>query len=308
VSLRTTIASRRLQRVKRSFVSSINLVSFAGFVVAVFQVTTSRVGAHELVTLAIMYSLTAVGVSVGFHRLFAHRSFKTTRTVQGALAILGSMAAIGPTVSWVATHRCHHRHSDLEGDPHSPNLAGPRWLDKVRGLWHAHMGWLFNDSLPNSLVFAKDLLRDPLVSAINRRYVPCVLLGFAIPAVFLGVWQGTWWGAMQGFVWGGLVRSFLGFHAAGSINSITHAFGRRPFATREFSRNVAALALPTFGESWHNNHHAFPRSARFGLEWWQIDFGYLVIYALAALGLAWEVRTPSRGAMDSKTTHTTAAG
>jgi stearoyl-CoA desaturase (delta-9 desaturase) len=156
------------------------------------------------------------------------------------------------------------------------------------------MGWLLNDRLPNSLVFAKDLLRDPIVSRLNRTYVLWVLLGLALPAALGGALQGTWSGALQGLIWGGLVRIFLGFHAACSINSICHAFGRRPFVTRELSGNVAALAIPTFGESWHNNHHAFPRSARFGLEWWQLDFGYLVIRAMAGFGLAWDVRTAPR--------------
>jgi stearoyl-CoA desaturase (delta-9 desaturase) len=294
VSLRTTISSRRLRRVKRTFVSSINFVSFAGCLVAAFQIATSKVGVQDVVLLALMYALTAIGVSVGFHRYFAHRSFKTTPMLRAVLAVLGSMAAVGSITSWVSTHRCHHRHSDAADDPHSPNLAAPGWLGKARGLWHGHMGWLFNDRLPNSLVFAKDLLRDPMVSRINRTYVLWVLAGLALPAALGGALQGTWSGALQGLIWGGLVRVFLGFHAACSINSICHAFGRRPFVTRELSGNVAALAIPTFGESWHNNHHAFPRSARFGLEWWQLDIGYLVIRAMAGLRLASDVRTSPR--------------
>jgi len=300
VGPRLIVSSRHLRNQKRIFVLGINLISFCGCIVAIYQLGNSAVGLLEIGLLLLMYTLAAVGVSVGFHRHFSHNSFKTLPAIRNALAILGSMAAVGPVISWVATHRCHHQHSDLPNDPHSPNSGGTGAYNRARGIWHAHLGWLLDATLPNSFIFAKDLLADPAISRINRLYLYWVLAGLAIPALLGGLLTSTWAGVFQGFLWGGLVRMFLGFHAACSVNSITHSFGNSPFCTGEHSKNLGWLALPTFGESWHNNHHAFSNSAKFGLEWWQVDLGYLVVHALEKLGLAWNVKMPTRERIDAR--------
>ncbi len=290
VEPRETVSSQHLGSVKRRFVLGLNLLSMLGCGVAGYQVLEFGVGAMELALLSFMYTLTGIGISVGYHRYFSHGAFDTTPWLRTGLAILGSMAGHGPVVSWTATHRCHHKHSDVAEDPHSPHLHGRTFGGRMRGLWHAHMGWLLNSDLPNSMIFAKDLLQDPVLSRVNRLYLVWVALGLVIPAVVGGMLTGSLVGAGQGLLWGGAARFFLGFHATSSVNSITHSFGSRAFETRERSTNLAMLAIPTFGEGWHNNHHAFPSSAKFGLRWWQLDLGYLLIRVLESLGLAWNVR------------------
>jgi stearoyl-CoA desaturase (delta-9 desaturase) len=170
----------------------------------------------------------------------------------------------------------------------------------LNGLWYAHIGWLFVPEITNSLFFAKDLLRDPAIAKVNRLYLVWLLLGLIIPGFVAGLLTYSWTGAISGFLWGGLVRLFLSLHLTYSINSIGHVVGSRLFDTHEHSRNNALLAIPTMGESWHNNHHAFPHSARFGLKWWQIDFGYLVISTLEIVGLAWDVKVPTSSLIQAK--------
>ncbi|PSO53719.1 MAG: acyl-CoA desaturase [Cyanobacteria bacterium QH_8_48_120] len=300
VKPKITISSDRIKTIKRRFIFTLNLVSFSGCAIALWQLWDGKVGFLEVGLLLLMYALTAVGITVGFHRHFAHKTFETKPAIRIALAVLGSMAAHGPLVSWVATHLCHHQYSDLPGDPHSPHLGGDGIRGKLRGLCHSHMGWLLNGELPNSFIFAKDLLRDPIMSRINRLYPLWIFVGLAIPAILGGVITWTWIGVFQGFLWGGLVRLLLSFHATNSVNSIAHFYGKRLFNTREQSKNNIWLAIPTVGEGWHNNHHAFPNSARFGLKWWQIDLGYWVIQALEMFKLAWDVKVPTAGMIEAK--------
>ncbi|MEM7308292.1 MAG: acyl-CoA desaturase [Planctomycetota bacterium] len=290
-----TVSSPRIQAVKRRFVLGLNGVSGAGFAVAVILLVSGSSGWGEVLLFAAMYALTGIGISVGYHRFFTHRAFDAPLAVRAALGVAGSMAGHGPLVSWVATHRAHHQKSDREGDPHSPHLAGETGRQRALGLWHAHMGWLLNSELPNSAVFARDLLGDPLARRLNRGYPLLVLAGLLAPAVLWGLVHGGWGAALQGLIWGGLARQFAGFHATCSINSLGHALGRRAFDTRDRSRNNYPLALATFGEGWHNNHHAYPSSARFGLRWWQLDVGYLVVATLALLGLAVGVKGVGAG-------------
>ena len=246
---------------------------------------------HDLVVLVIVYLITGVGITVGYHRLFTHRSFKTTRAMRAVFAVLGSMAVEGSVVEWAATHRKHHDFSDQPGDPHSPHADQlPGWRGAVKGLVHAHFGWLFGGKeRANPARYARDLLDDRDMRFISRTFPLWVVAGLAL-AFGLGVaMSGTVTGGLTGLLWGGGARIFLLQHATFSINSLCHFFGRRRFETGDESRNLAWLAPLTFGESWHNNHHAFPTSARHGLGRHQLDLGGWVIDGMERLGLAWDV-------------------
>jgi stearoyl-CoA desaturase (delta-9 desaturase) len=238
-----------------------------------------------------MYLLTAIGITVGFHRLLTHRSFQTSKPLEYVFAVLGSMAVQGPVISWVADHRKHHAHTDAEGDPHSPHVGhdgGARGV--LGGLWHAHSGWLMStQGRADWKRYAADLYEDRGMRAIGRQFVPLVLLGLALPALAGYLVSGTLAGAATGLLWGGLVRIFFVHHVTWSVNSVCHFFGTRRFDTDDYSTNVFWLALPSLGESWHHNHHAFPRSAVHGLRGWEIDPSALIIGVLEKLGLAWNV-------------------
>jgi stearoyl-CoA desaturase (delta-9 desaturase) len=245
----------------------------------------------DLVALGITYLLTGLGVTVGFHRLLTHRSFKTSAPVRALLAALGSMAVEGPVIEWVANHRKHHRFSDQPGDPHSPHVdrAGG-WRGALAGLFHAHVGWILNgDAMADRQRYAKDLLADPVVGFIDRTFPAWVLAGLALPFGLGVALTGSVAGGLTALLWGGAVRIFLLHHATFSINSLCHFFGRQHFQTADESRNLLWLALPTLGEAWHNNHHAFPTSARHGLRWWQIDPSAWLIAGMERSGLVWDV-------------------
>jgi len=245
----------------------------------------------DLVVLAVTYLLTGLGVTVGFHRLFTHRSFKAGAPLRALLAVLGSAAVEGPVIEWVANHRRHHRFSDRHGDPHSPHVErASGWRGAFTGLFHAHFGWLLDGSaIADEQRYAKDLLADPLVRFIDRTFVLWVLAGLAFPFGLGVALTGTIAGGLTGLLWGGAVRMFCLHHSTFSINSLCHFFGRRRYATGDESRNLAWLALPTLGEAWHNNHHAFPTSARHGLRWWQLDPSAWLIAGLERAGLVWDV-------------------
>ncbi|HEX8744030.1 MAG TPA: acyl-CoA desaturase [Thermoleophilaceae bacterium] len=246
---------------------------------------------HDLVVLAIVYALTGAGITVGFHRLFTHRSFKTTRPLRALFAVLGSMAVEGSVIEWVATHRKHHAFSDRHGDPHSPHAdRAPGWRGVVRGLGHAHVGWMFRGrDMANPARYAKDLLADVDLRFISRTFPLWVVAGLALPFGLGVALSGSVMGGLTGLLWGGAVRILLLHHATFSINSLCHFFGRAPFGTGDESRNLAWLAPITFGESWHNNHHAFPTSARHGLARRQLDPGAWLITGLERSRLAWDV-------------------
>ena len=246
---------------------------------------------QDLLILAICYVGVGAGVTVGFHRLLTHRSFKCHRLTRAALAALGSAAAEGPVIDWVATHRKHHDFSDEVGDPHSPHVGhGDGWRGQLGGFVHAHVGWVFSDmEVADEQRYARDLVNDPWIKFVDRTFVLWVALGLAF-AFGLGVlFTGTVSGGLKGLLWGGAARIFFVHHATFSINSVCHFFGRRDFDTGDESRNVAWLAIPTWGEAWHNNHHAFPTSYRHGLRRWQLDPSAAMIRTLEALGLAWDV-------------------
>ena len=268
------------------------VVPLIGTIVALLFARTSGVGATEMALLIAFYTLSILGITVGFHRHFSHRAFATSKGVRFCLGVLGSLAAQGPLTYWVSNHRRHHRFSDREGDPHSPHVAGTPFRRGLGGFLHAHMGWTLDDQVTNTAAFSPDLLRDPIAVALNRTYYVWVLLGVLLPAGIGGVLTASWRGAISGFLWGGLVRLFVSYHATNSINSLGHLLGSRPFQTRDHSRNNALLVLPTLGEGLHNNHHAFPGSALFGLVWWHFDLGAWVILGLERIGLVWDVRRP----------------
>jgi stearoyl-CoA desaturase (delta-9 desaturase) len=239
-----------------------------------------------------MYLATMTGITVGFHRLFTHRSFQTVRPIQVVLAALGSMAFQGPMLDWVARHRRHHQHSDADGDPHSPYPHGTGLLGLLKGFWHAHIGWAFAP-MPDELArYAGDLRRDRLLRVTSDLFALWALIGVLIPAGIGWALLG-WKGAVTGFLWGGLVRILLAHHITWCVNSVCHLWGSKPYAAGDESRNNAVVGLLALGEGWHNNHHAFPSSARHGLRWWQIDISYYIIRTLTAVGLAWKVRLPT---------------
>jgi stearoyl-CoA desaturase (delta-9 desaturase) len=279
---------------------TVNLVAvtlpFAATLAAVVLLWNRVVHPADLAILATMYLLTALGITVGYHRMLTHRAFLAPKPFEYTLAALGSMAVQGPVISWVADHRKHHAHTDVEGDPHSPHVGHDGGVRGVlQGLWHAHVGWLLTEQgRAARRRYAPDLCEDRGMRLINRQFHWLVLAGLLLPALAGWALTGTLVGAATGLLWGGLVRVFLVHHVTWSVNSICHFLGTRRFDVDDESRNVFWLALPSLGESWHHNHHAFPRSARHGLRWWEIDVTGLVISGLARVGLARNVvRIPS---------------
>jgi stearoyl-CoA desaturase (Delta-9 desaturase) len=277
------VANQKLHRVATGLIT---LLPFVGLGLAGWQMWNSWLHWYDLIAFLAVYIPTGLGITVGFHRLFTHRSFKTGRVVRFVLAALGSAAIEGPVVAWVADHRKHHAFSDEEGDPHSPHVDH----GGLRGLFHAHVGWLFiHDQRALKTRYAPDLLADPVVSFVNRTFLWWVLAGFVAPFTIGYLLGGTLVGGLTSLLWGGLIRMLVLHHVTYSINSLCHVFGRRDFETGDESRTLAWLALPSFGESWHNNHHAFPTSSVHGLKWWQVDLSSMVIRVLERTGLAWDV-------------------
>jgi stearoyl-CoA desaturase (Delta-9 desaturase) len=251
---------------------------------------------RDVAIFVILYVPTGLGITVGFHRLFTHRSFKAKPWLRGLLAILGTMAVEGPVISWVADHRKHHTYSDRHGDPHSPHVDShgdhaSGWRGALRGLGHAHVGWLFDHTQRGARErFAPDLLADPVVSFVDRTFLVWALLGMAIPFGLGALWGGTVGAGFEAMLWGGAVRMMVLHHVTYSINSLCHYFGRRRFATGDHSRNLQWLAPFSLGEAWHNNHHAFPTSAFHGMGWRELDVSGLVIGSLERAGLIWDVQ------------------
>ncbi len=270
------------------------IVPFIGLLIAIVSLWGWGVGWVEIGLLVVMYLLTGLGITVGFHRLFTHQSFETNRVVQSILGILGSMAVQGPLLKWVAVHRMHHHRSDHPEDPHSPYHHGIGVLGVLRGLWHSHVGWLLIADPPNLPHYIKDLRQNWLLRQVSNLFVLWVILGLVIPTVLGGVLTGSWLGALFGLVWGGLARIFLVHHVTWSVNSICHVWGRQPYRSHDQSRNNLVVGVLAMGEGWHNNHHAFPTSARHGFRWWQFDLSYYVIRALALFGLAWKIKVPAK--------------
>ncbi|HWE34885.1 MAG TPA: fatty acid desaturase [Solirubrobacteraceae bacterium] len=264
------------------------VVPFLGVVAAIVMLWNKAVDATDLAILGVMYLLTATGVTIGYHRLLTHRAFQTYPWLERTFAVLGSLSVQGSVMDWVADHRKHHAHTDVEGDPHSPHVGHGTGL---RGLWHAHVGWLLEtQGQADWKRYAPDLYEDPAMRSIGRRFPLLVVISLLVPTLAGFVLHGfTLGGALRGYVWGGLVRIFFVHHVTWSVNSVCHFFGTRRFEIEDRSTNVGWLAVLSLGESWHHNHHAFPRSAYHGLRWWEIDLSGLIISAMARTGLAWNV-------------------
>ena len=288
-------------RFQRRLTLVFTLLPFLGFLAAIWMFWGNGLSVVDASIFLAFYSVAGLGVTVGFHRLFTHQSFKAKPWVSSALAIAGSMAIQGPVIRWVADHRRHHAFADQEGDPHSPHLdEGPGLKGVLKGLWHAHMGWLFNDEQTSARRWAPDLVKDPAMRAIDRLFPLWVAISFGAPPALGFLFTGTASGALTAFLWGSLTRIFLLHHVTWSINSICHFYGKRPFETPDHSTNNWPLALISFGESWHNNHHAFPTSAVHGLSRGQYDISGAFIKGLQKLGLATDVKTVSEKQLETK--------
>lgn len=274
------------------------LVPFFGVVAAPFFVWGWGFRWTDLCLLIGMYVLTSLGITVGFHRLFVHRSFETYLWVKFIWAILGSMAVQGSLFQWVAMHRRHHQHSDTVEDPHSPQHGGKGVVGLLKGFWHSHVGWFFEPDPPQLDRYIEDLRSSRTLRSASDLFPIWVVLSLVIPAVLGGVFTGTWSGVWTGLIWGGLVRLFLVHHVTWSVNSACHLWGRHPFKSHDQSRNNLIFGILAMGEGWHNNHHAFPTSARHGLRWWQLDVSYWTIRLMSLMGLAWNLKLPTHQAQE----------
>lgn len=269
---------------------TIVVVPFALTIWAIVQLWGHGVGWLELGLLVGGWGLTGICISVGYHRMLTHGAFQAHPAVRAGLLSLGSMALQGGPADWAATHIRHHANADDEGDPHSP----------LEGFWHAHLGWMLRDRFVRSGPIYDRLVEDPIVRWTDRLFPAFVVLSFALPAAIGGLVAGSWTGAWQGFLWGGAVRVFLGHHVTWSVNSVGHMFGSRPYETDDQARNNPIVALLGFGEGWHNNHHAFPKAAFLGHDWWQLDPGRWLIRTLESLGLVWDVWMPKDEARERR--------
>jgi stearoyl-CoA desaturase (delta-9 desaturase) len=289
-----------MQNLNRAITGVITAVPPLLLALAAWQLWNHGLQWRDVAIFVIMYIPVGLGVTVGFHRLLTHRSFQTSHWMRGLLGVLGTMAIEGPVIPWVADHRKHHAYTDRPGDPHSPHVDhGGGWRGSLRGLLHAHVGWLFIHTQRGSRErFASDLIADPVISFVDRTFLLWSLAGLAIPFGLGVAIGGTVTAGLEGALWGGAVRVFVLHHVTYSINSLCHYFGRQRFATDDHSQNLAWLAPLSFGEAWHNNHHAFPTSAIHGLGRAEFDVSGLVISLLERAGLAWGVQriSPDRQA------------
>lgn len=288
-------------KLQRRLVLAVTIVPFVGFSASMWLLWGAGLSAVDLAIFLVTYAFTGLGVTVGFHRLFTHKSFETKPWIKNTLAIAGSMAIQGPVIKWVADHRRHHAFSDQPGDPHSPHLdEGPGVKGVMKGLWHAHIGWFFDEEQTSAKRWAPDLVKDPAMRKIDRLFPLWALISFFGPALIGGLITMSWWGALTAYLWGGLARIFLLHHVTWSVNSICHFYGNRPYKSGDFSTNNWVLSIISFGESWHNTHHAFPTSAVHGLERKQIDISAATIRLLEKVGLASDVKTVSEKQLMAK--------
>lgn len=246
------------------------VLPFLATIYAMWTLWNRAIFLSDVIMLLVFYTCVTFGVTVGFHRMLTHRSFQANPVIKFLLLVFGSMSLQGPAIEWAATHVKHHAHADKEGDPHSP----------VEGFVHSHFGWLFKDRMADPNVYCRNLVNDRMVMFVSRTFLLWVALSLLIPFA-IGGWHGL--------LWAGLVRIFIVHHVTWSVNSICHTFGMREFETTDKSRNEWVVGLLAFGEGWHNNHHAFPRSAFHGLHWWQVDFSAYLIRTMERLGLAKDV-------------------
>jgi stearoyl-CoA desaturase (Delta-9 desaturase) len=295
-----TLGGDRQSRTEQIILGVFIAVPFLAVIAAVPIAWGGWLGWHDVVIALVMYELTGHGITVGFHRYFTHKSFKPNRALKVVLAVAGSMAIQGPVVRWVADHRKHHKFSDRDGDPHSPWRYGETVPALVKGLYYAHMGWLFDTEQTPQRQYAPDLLKDRDIVRVSRAFPLLVLASLLIPPLAGGLWSMSWQGALTAFFWGSLVRVSLLHHVTWSINSICHAVGQRPFKSRDKSGNVWWLAIPSFGESWHNLHHADPTCARHGVLRGQVDTSARIIWLFEKFGWVSSVRWPVKERLELK--------
>lgn len=293
----------RALKVERRLTFLITLLPFVGAAVGIPLLWNRGVRGLDITLFLALYVITGMGVTVGFHRMLTHRSFDTVKPLKVFLAICGSLAVQGSVVSWVADHRRHHAYTDKPGDPHSPHLEEAEGVKGVlKGLWHAHTGWFFNPEKTNVEKFAPDLLRDKAIVKVSKCFPLFAVMSFTLPALIGLLVTRSWIGAVTAFVWGGLARIFFLHHVTWSINSICHFYGKRPFRSSDLSTNNWVMALLSFGEGWHNSHHAFPTSYKHGLERLQFDPSAWFINGLRKMGLAYNIKLPTPAQLAAKRT------
>lgn len=280
-------------RLIRTVTAAVIIGPGIGCIAAVALAIRYGVSAAAIVEFVVAYVLTTLGVTLGYHRHFTHRSFRTSRAMQAVFVVLGANALQGSLLYWVSTHRRHHQFSDTADDPHSPHNRGGQSLGPLDGFWHGHIAWMFSRDVTNAMRFAPDILRDPFVFALQSRYGLLALIGLVLPALVGGLWSGTAYGALEMFLWSGPVRLLAVHHASWAVGSISHLYGQRPFDTGDHSANNFWVALFAFGEGLQNNHHAFPRAARHAFRWWEPDLSGLVIAGLERARLIWDVNRPT---------------
>ncbi|GEN12233.1 stearoyl-CoA desaturase (delta-9 desaturase) [Myxococcus fulvus] len=288
------VSSPYLHKLQRRHFVLFDILPTLGTVGALWLAFTVRPPtALDLTLFAVMWALTGFSISIGFHRLFTHRAFKTSAPVRVLLTVFGCMAARSSMITWTSQHRRHHELADHEGDVHSPNLFGQTWRLRLKGLWYSHFSWMLKHEYPNVVHYVPDLLADKAIMKADRGYLRWAVLGLVLPGVIAGALTQSWLGALTGFLWGGVVRQFVVAQQVSALNSLTHMFGTRMFKMKDnHSHNNALFGLITWGEGWHNNHHAFPDSANFGFRWYQLDPGYWIIRVMEAVGLVWDVKRP----------------
>jgi len=287
-------ASASLHRAQARHFILFDVVPLFGTVAAFASLPWLPLHPIDILLFFVFWLATGLGITVGYHRFFSHRSFAAVRPVTYGLLIMGLMAARGPMVSWAAMHRRHHELADRPGDMHSPNLHEQTLFGRMRGFLHAHVTWMIRHDYPNVTRYVPDLLRDKALMRLNRHYYYWVVLGLLLPALIDGLVQQKWQGVLTGFLWAGVVRIFVVEQTMSLINSACHLIGRRDFPLDNESRNNLWLGLVSWGESYHNNHHASAGSAAFGLRWYELDPGFWFIQGLEKLGLVWDVRKAAK--------------
>jgi len=281
MTIQTADAAPRSGLLNKVIILTLVGLPFTGTVLAMRLLWHSAADWTDVALMVALYVPISMGITIGFHRFLTHRGFRTNPVIKAALLILGSMAIEGPPIDWASNHRKHHAMADQKGDPHSP----------ADGFVHAHLGWLFNGMQADHEVYARDLMNDRMVMFISKTFVFWIAATLLLPFFIGGIHSHSFWtGAWHGLLWGGAVRLFLTHHVTWSVNSVCHTFGSRPFSTKDRSRNQWVVGLLALGEGWHNNHHAFPRSALHGLRWWQFDLSGLTIRLLERARLAWNVQ------------------
>lgn len=281
----------------RTFLSQVSvyagvLLPLAALIVAIPLLWGKALGWTDVVLFLVFYVITGLGVTVGFHRYFTHGSFRANKPLRAALAIAGSMSVQGSVITWVADHRRHHAFSDTDGDPHSPWAFGTSPWALTKGFWHAHMGWLFERDVTNRIRFAPDLLKDRMIFRIHNMFPLLALATLLLPGIIGGLITQSWWGFWTALFWAGLVRVAVLHHVTWSVNSICHMIGDRPYASRDKAANFWPLAIISFGESWHNSHHADPTCARHGVRRGQLDISARTIWIFEKFGWATKIKWP----------------